>query len=121
MLHIHAKIGLLKRPVDQSSKEGSDISLVPTPKHTHFKQVFKSKTKSTQFPKLGFNSSHLQIPQHPKDSKQCIHISPKNKCSQIHSSPLKTRNRTNSPRFIHPHSKLEIEQILLDSLIPTQN
>jgi hypothetical protein len=105
ILHIHAEIGPLERSVDQSSKEGSDISLVPTPRPTHFKQLFKSKPKSTQFPKLGFNSSHLQIPQHPKDSKQCIHISPRNKYSQIHSSPLKTRNRTNAPKFIHPNSK----------------
>jgi hypothetical protein len=108
ILHIHAEIRPLKRPVDQSSKEGSDISFVPTPKPTHFKQLFKAKTKSTQFPKLGFNSSHLQIPQHPKESKQCIHISRKNKCSQIHSSPLKTRNRTNAPKFIHPNSKSKI-------------
>jgi len=46
--------------------------------------------------------SHLQIPQHPKYSKQCIQISPQNKCSQI-------------------HSKLEIEQMLLNSFIPTES
>jgi len=120
-LHTHAETGPLERPVDQSSKEGSDISLVPTPRPTHFKQPFKSKNQIKAIPQTGIQFIHLQIPQHPKDSKQCIHISPKNKCSKIHSSPFKTRNRTNSPIFTHPHSKLEIEQKLLNSFIPTQS
>jgi len=36
VLHIHAEIGPLETAVDQSFKGGSDISLVPTPKPTHF-------------------------------------------------------------------------------------